>query len=179
MGVIYLVRCTSSGKSYVGQTTHGVAHRLDEHLRITARKGYAFGAAIRKYGRDAFRISELERCDTRDDLDVAERFWIDWYGTISPGGYNLASGGRAFRHSPETRAKMSEIALTRSASSDWGARISNGKRASNYTHSSDTRAKIAATSKGRSAPNKGTTMSDAQRAKLRAAWVIRKARVAS
>ena len=85
-GTIYRIVCTTNGKAYVGQTTIGTAQRFGEHMNATAKRGYAFGAAIRKHGRAAFRFVELEQCATRYDLDAAEKFWIDGDGTIPPRG---------------------------------------------------------------------------------------------
>lgn len=175
-GVVYRLVCESSGKVYVGQTTSSIDQRFAEHMLITARKGYALGAAIRKHGRSAFRIEALEYCDTREDLDASEIFWIQWYNTLSPAGYNLASGGHGFRHSSETRAKQSEIAKRRFANEAERRKISEAKRASGYQHSDETRARMSEKSKGRPAHNKGEKMSAAQREKLREAWVRRKAR---
>jgi group I intron endonuclease len=103
-GVIYRIVCTPSGKSYIGQTISSLEHRFAQHMN---GKRYALGGAVQKYGRDAFRVEVLERCESVADLDAAERFWIDWYETLSPRGYNLTSGGQAFRHNASSREKIS------------------------------------------------------------------------
>lgn len=177
-GTIYRIVCDASRKSYVGQTTLGTRRRFREHMTITARKACALGAAIRKYGRESFRVEELEQCASRQDLDAAEVRWISACGTLTPGGYNIAEGGSASRLSAETRAKISARASERALSPEWGAKISAAKLASGYAHSDEAREKMSAAKRGRVALNKGVAMSEAQRAKLRAAWVVRKAQAA-
>jgi group I intron endonuclease len=178
-GLIYKVSCLVSRKSYIGQTTKTAESRWNEHLLVTSKKKYALSNAIRKHGRAAFSVEVLEFCDTPEDLDDAERFWVDWYQTIAPLGYNLTSGGRTYRLSEASRRKMSELANRRFSSAEERAKISIGKLNSGYRHSDAAKAKMAASSKGRPAHNKGARMSEEQRAKLRAAWVRRKERAAA
>lgn len=89
---IYLITNTVNGKQYVGQTKQEL--RLRWNLHCTKRSGTpAVGRAIKKYGRDAFAIRVLSICHTAEQLDDAERYFIDHYGTLAPGGYNLNTGG--------------------------------------------------------------------------------------
>jgi group I intron endonuclease len=63
--------------------------------------------ALMKYGVDAFSFVILEECG-REELNEREVFWISELGTLSPGGYNLNSGGGAPTFvSDETKAKTS------------------------------------------------------------------------
>lgn len=178
-GRIYALECTASGKRYVGQTTRTVAQRLSEHVCNKTRRGCALAAALRKYGAENFVLVELEQCDSQTALDAAEQRWIRLLNTMAPHGYNLRPGGRGGAHSEVTRRKLSALATARAlACPEWGRRIAEAKLASGYRHSAATRALISAKSRGRAAHNRGSTMSDSQREKLRAAWVRRKARVA-
>ena len=76
-GIIYGSRNIVNGKWYIGQTTRGIEKRRRQHL-IDARNNYdsyAFHAAIRKYGEDAFDWTVLEfDIKTHDELNEREKF---------------------------------------------------------------------------------------------------------
>ena len=61
----------------------------------------------------------LEECDSKDELNEAERFWIDWYRRNTnfrlTNGTDGGDGGQGLKHSDETRkiiGKATTIALT-------------------------------------------------------------------
>lgn len=174
MGAIYAVKCVPNGKAYVGQTTRSVTARFAEHI---ARGSYAIGAAVRKHGRDAFTVTALEHCETRADLDAAEAFWIEWYGTAAPAGYNLKAGGQASNHSPLTRAKISASrkGQTPHANTREAVRLANAAR----VVSAATRARMSASQTGHTlsvdarvrigSANAARVVSDETRARITAA----------
>lgn len=51
------------------------------------------GAAILKYGIKNFKREILQECKSYDEMNEAERQWIDKFNTITPNGYNLQHGG--------------------------------------------------------------------------------------
>lgn len=104
---IYLITNTISGKQYVGQTTRDAAWRWKQHVHSAAcGSSYRIHHAIRKYGDVAFRIDILEsKCETKQQLDVVEVFWIAELQTDKK-GYNISPGGNGT--SEETRLKLSE-----------------------------------------------------------------------
>lgn len=67
--------------------------------------------AIEKYGLDAFNIEIIERDVPIDKLDEREQFWMDYYQSYNRDfGYNIlpsAGSFRGFRHSEETKMRMS------------------------------------------------------------------------
>jgi len=99
MGIIYMLT-SPSGKSYVGQTVQELAARIGGH-RCRSRC-FAIGAAIKKYGIDAFNVVVLAIDIPTDLLDYAEDAFIVQYGTMKPNGYNLIRGrpepGKAERY---------------------------------------------------------------------------------
>ena len=111
-GIIYLIEHTSSGKKYVGQTlSHrlnrgryrpfGAIGRFHDHTSAATRNtkknqcSYLYNA-MRLYGCDAFKMTELESCD-RETADSCEQHYISHYKTLYPNGYNLTTGGRSTR----------------------------------------------------------------------------------
>ena len=88
-GYIYLVRNKINGKQYIGQK-HSETFCPDYF-----GSGVYLQRALRKYGVSNFEhVKVLEWCATKEDLDRAERSWIDYYHAVeSPDFYNLAKGG--------------------------------------------------------------------------------------
>lgn len=133
MGTIYLIESATSGKQYIGQTKLAPAKRFRAHIYKSRHdkktKSFLY-RAIRKYGESDFSLIELEtNIETQAELNDAETFWIEWYQTEAPTGYNLILGppgrfgkiqkktiGRAAkgrRQSAETIAKQTIVARNR------------------------------------------------------------------
>lgn len=57
--------------------------------------GKTLKKAIKKYGKDNFKKIILEKCNTHDQLNEKEKYYIDLYDAIdSDDFYNLVEGGR-------------------------------------------------------------------------------------
>jgi group I intron endonuclease len=108
--IIYKITNIISGKSYIGQTISSLNVRWSKHTKEYSRC-YALSNAISKYGKENFEIEVIEKCVSRDELDDREVFWINYFNTKYPNGYNLKDGGKSPRHSETTKAKLSEIGL--------------------------------------------------------------------
>ena len=88
-----------NGKRYVGQTVDTMEGRWKEHVSAARQRrgGRLIGAAIRKYGTDAFDHEVLEVIvDTQKEADLAETRWIAQKESRAPAGYNLTSGGGSY-----------------------------------------------------------------------------------
>lgn len=126
VGQIYLITNTVNEKQYVGQTkTHmfcgkkntfvpyGYQKRFKSHLSNSHNyekygRCYALNQAMAKYGTDKFQTQLLEECPIYM-LDDLETLYISEFGTLSPNGYNLTTGGNAGKWtSEETRERQSE-----------------------------------------------------------------------
>lgn len=89
--VIYLI--TINGVPYVGKTGSFRIRRSD-HITALQRNNHDnshLQRAYNKYGPDAFKISILERC-TSKEVDKLEREWIAIYDSYN-NGFNMTSGG--------------------------------------------------------------------------------------
>ena len=91
-------------KAYVGQTSRSLKKRFNEHAKC---RSSAIGKAIQKYKRENFTVEMLEACETIDQANEREKYWIDFYNTIAPNGYNLTDGGKNCVYSKETCRKIS------------------------------------------------------------------------
>lgn len=104
---IYLLVNLINGKIYVGQTSVGVNARWRQHLySADCQDPKPLYRAIRKYGKDNFKISVVETPVFREDLDHLETEWITKLNSTDPSvGYNLTTGGQSgFRFSPESNS---------------------------------------------------------------------------
>lgn len=172
-GIVYLIECRASGKSYVGQTTQRLSKRIAQH-RVSQ---FPLGHAMRKYGNDSFLVTVLDRCSSRAGLDAAERAWIADVGTVAPGGYNIKGGGLSAPHSESTKAKIRAAKLGKDLS--HAAHAAQKEYLNTRVFSAETRAKLGAAAKGRvysmearermGAHQRGKKLSVEHRAKLAAA----------
>lgn len=106
-GIVYYILNKINGKMYVGQTTHSLKKRLNEHPYC---KSSAIGKAIRKYGWQKFRYGVLKNCDSKAELDKWEKFLIILLNTKGRKGYNQTDGGEGmsgYFFSDKTRAELS------------------------------------------------------------------------
>lgn len=201
---VYAITHTATGRMYIGKSTD-MDRRWHEHQSDARSKSkYIIHRAIRKYGVDAFVFEPLELCSSEDDALAAEAYWIDWYDTCSPKGFNMTSGGRGPKFTDEVRKKISDAGKGRVISPEARAKISAFHRGRKKSDAE--RAKLSACKKGRTltdahkakigASGKGLTRSDETRRrisearkgkklspeaieKLKAAWVVRRLRAAS
>lgn len=86
---IYKIENLINGKIYIGQSIE-IEKRWKKHL--AAQDDFLIHKAIRKYGKNNFNFTILEECDIMD-LDRKECYWINYYNTIIPNGYNMITGG--------------------------------------------------------------------------------------
>ena len=103
--IIYKITNNINGKAYIGQTTQPLKKRLNHHRRS---QELLIGKAINKYGWENFTVTILEECKTPKELDEREQYWIAFFNTIIPNGYNKTAGGNAgHKLSDEQKAKIS------------------------------------------------------------------------
>lgn len=104
--IIYLVTNLINGKLYVGQTTRTLKKRWKEHCSKTS-KCPCLHNAIEKYGKENFKVEQIDIAIDRKELDKKEQYYINFYNTLAPNGYNLETGGNlGAQHSEETLEKM-------------------------------------------------------------------------
>lgn len=104
-GIIYGYVNLESGKMYIGQTLHP-EKRFNEHKNSKKRDWHV------DYKKNPWKYeySVIEYDIPEDKLDEREIFWIKFFGSYR-NGYNLNEGGggqRGYKHSEETKKKMSE-----------------------------------------------------------------------
>lgn len=91
-GSIYLITNLIDGRQYVGQTKNNVFSRFNDHCRDKRSSRY-LSSSIQFHGRENFIIEELVSTFDENTLNELESYYIKFYNTIHPLGYNLSLGG--------------------------------------------------------------------------------------
>lgn len=86
---IYKIENLVNGKIYIGQSVQ-IEKRFQKHLR--AKDNFLIHKALRKYGKENFTFQIIEECE-QQDLDNKEIYWINYYNSLMPLGYNMVDGG--------------------------------------------------------------------------------------
>lgn len=111
-GIIYKITCDIDNKIYIGQTvnfiekhkngkkylsSYGIDNRMKNHI-YKAKKGSTspLHKSIKDLGEDNFTISLLEECELRK-LDELESYYIKYYNSLLPNGFNSQKGGGNYK----------------------------------------------------------------------------------
>ena len=97
MGYIYKITNLQNNKIYIGKTTTCIQERFSKHIyeaNTPNTKGCMFilHKAFRKYGINNFNIEQIEEIDN-SLLNDREIYWINFYNSMIPNGYNMTFGG--------------------------------------------------------------------------------------
>lgn len=88
-GYIYETTNLINGKKYIGQKTSNI-FLAEEYLG----SGKFIKRAIEKYGQENFKVRLIEKCDSKENLDEREIYWIAHYNAVkSKEYYNISKGG--------------------------------------------------------------------------------------
>jgi group I intron endonuclease len=91
--LVYKITNTVNGRIYIGVTTRSIDARFKAHVYRRNSKT-ALARAIKKHGREVFRIEVIETCKTCEQMYDREVFWIAHFRSNDPAvGYNLTAGG--------------------------------------------------------------------------------------
>ena len=82
---IYKITNLINNKIYIGQSVH-IERRWKEHCFKSSNS--QISNAIQKYGKDNFKFEIIELCE-KEFLDIREQYWISYYNSIIPYGYNV------------------------------------------------------------------------------------------
>jgi len=110
-GIIY--KATGpDGRVYVGQTVKTLVQRKGHHkfMAIKGDKRTAFQIAILEFGGvNAFRWEQIDTAESREELDLKEKYWIAHYQSDNPQyGHNSTDRGIRCSHNAEVRQKISK-----------------------------------------------------------------------
>lgn len=87
-GYIYLNKCIPTGKIYIGQ------HMAESFDPNYYGSGILWKKALAKYSKRAISRRVIAWCETEEQLNKAEKFYIEYFDARNPEiGYNIADGG--------------------------------------------------------------------------------------
>lgn len=93
--IIYKSTNHITGKVYIGQTTQTLEKRVKNHIKESKTdKNRPFMSAINKYGKDNFIFEIIDSATDLEELNDKEIYWINYYNSVSPNGYNITGGGQ-------------------------------------------------------------------------------------
>ncbi len=86
---IYKITNVVNNKVYIGQTIRQIQDRFQRHITdaINCNLDTHFARAIRKYGKDNFKIEVIDFANSQEELNKKEQYWIRYYDSINS-GYN-------------------------------------------------------------------------------------------
>lgn len=87
---IYKITNSINGKIYIGQSIN-IERRFSEHCR---KNETLIDKEIQKIGKDFFTFEVIEKCSL-SELDNREIYWIKYYNSLFPSGYNCTEGGNS------------------------------------------------------------------------------------
>ncbi len=120
--LIYKITNMISGKIYIGQTVQTVRDRWHEHSR--PRRGAhtgrsAIASAISLYGKENFKIEEIDTASSLEELNIKEETYIKAFNSLAPNGYNLHLGGDSRICHEETKGKIRASLKGREIPNRW------------------------------------------------------------
>lgn len=86
---VYKIENLINHKIYIGQSVE-IEKRWQKHL--SAKDDFVIHRALHKYGKENFSFQIIEECNLLD-LDKKEKYWITYYNSLVPNGYNMIQGG--------------------------------------------------------------------------------------
>ena len=85
---IYKITCLVNQKVYIGQTSEKMEKRFARHMGYQKEEhDTKFYRAIRKYGKENFKIEAIDYANTQEELDEKEIYYIHLYDSVKK-GYN-------------------------------------------------------------------------------------------
>lgn len=104
---IYLITNKLNNMQYVGQSVN-IEDRLYRHS-ITDDNCYLHNA-IKKYGWKNFKTQIIECCEPdRKILNEREIYYIEYFNTLMPNGYNMTKGGNANSEHIKKKVKQYDL----------------------------------------------------------------------
>ena len=105
-GYIYKFTNTVNGKIYVGKHKYSKPE-LDKNYLTS---GILINKAIQKYGLEKFRHEIICICDSLEELNNKEIYYISLLECMSPNGYNLTHGGDGISEPTEEIIEKNRLA---------------------------------------------------------------------
>ena len=155
-GYIYKIENLVNGKLYIGQTIQKPNIKLTKHfnaLKHNKHRNQHLQHSYNKYGKSNFKFSIINWCNSLDELNKLEMYYIKVYDTLNR-GYNMTKGGDgqlSHYHTEETKRKLSEMNKGKCLSSETRKLVSenNARYWLGKSRSLESRKKMSKSRKGK------------------------------
>lgn len=109
--IVYKIINNINNKVYIGSTKTKLNIRWSEHkwTALTKKSDTPLYRSIRKYGIENFQIIEIFNVFKLEDLYKIEDYFIEYYKTLHPEGFNLVRATRTDDVNDKRRLIMKEI----------------------------------------------------------------------
>lgn len=132
--MFYIYKTTNliNNKIYIGQ------HKAEKFEPSYKGSGKIFQEALSKYGKNNFKVELIEFCNSSDQADIREKYWIAFYNSTNLEiGYNILKGGQrgSFTgcvHNEDSKSKMRESHIGKEFSEEHKRNISINKTGTHY-----------------------------------------------
>lgn len=128
-GIIYLISQVDSERKYVGLTIQTLEKRWSQHkedaLYYYIKSDESLHSAIREFGQESFNIKIIDQGTTKLDLEVKEKKWINYLGTLVPNGFNISKGGESGGSNPIQTTILDMAFPSRQAAAEYLAKTEN------------------------------------------------------
>lgn len=94
--IVYKITNIINGKVYIGQTKFTAEERFEHHCKkaLEENADFELSRAIKKYGKEKFKVEVLEEVKTREEACFFEIAYIKKYNSTNRDvGYNMTNGG--------------------------------------------------------------------------------------
>ena len=123
VGYIYLTTDTTNGMQYVGQHHYNKEGELDPNYHGSG----IIISRIYKERPQTLKEEYLKTCYSEEEMCSDEQYYINFYDTLWPNGYNLTEGGEGCVACEETRRKISDSKKGKHHSEETKKKISESK----------------------------------------------------
>ena len=93
MSDIYMIFNDFNTKVYIGKAKYGAKHRWKEHIGYDLFNNQYIHKSMRKHGIEHFNYKIIETGIEEEKLNEREQYWIKYYNSKVPYGYNQTDGG--------------------------------------------------------------------------------------
>lgn len=135
VGYIYLIIDLTNWKKYVGQH-HYHLEKLDSNYHGS---GHIIKQIYKKRPQTLKEVY-LKTCYSQEELDEWEQYYIKFYNTLYPNGYNLTEGGNGGVPCEETRKKISDAHKGKTLSEEHRRKLRDAGKGRH--HSEESKKKI-------------------------------------
>lgn len=143
MYIIYKLTNKVNNKIYIGFSSKSLEDRFKQHCYVANqpknKSFFIIHKAIKKYGKNNFDKEVIYSSDNKKETLLKEDYYINYYNSLYPNGYNIVKGGgfvpswKNKKHKNSSKEKISK-ALTLYYSDPKNRLKHQGENNPNYGH---------------------------------------------